>query len=145
MKVAVAQLNYIIGDFDAGKTKIIRAITDAKQRGADLVVFSEHAVEGTPAYDLLGKVTFLERCEDALVEIASYCDDIAVLIGLPIQSGAATISAVALIQNRRVMRYIGKKSVTSADEKLCLASSKGCEFVRIAGRKVAVVVGEDIN
>ena len=123
MKVAVAQLNYVIGDFDAGKAKIIESVDRARRSGADLVVFAEHAIEGTPAYDLLCKVTFLERCEDALVEIASHCDDISVLIGLPIQSGAETISAVALIQNRRIIRYIGKKSITSPDEKLCLASS----------------------
>lgn len=145
MKVAVAQLNYVIGDFDAGKAKIIESVDRARRSGADLVVFAEHAIEGTPAYDLLCKVTFLERCEYALVEIASHCDDISVLIGLPIQSGAETISAVALIQNRRIIRYIGKKSITSPDEKLCLASSKGCEYVRIAGKKVAVVVGEDID
>lgn len=145
MKIAVAQLNYTIGDFDAGKTKIISAISRAKSEGADLAVFAEHAIEGTPAYDLLGKVTFLERCEDTLIEIASHCDDISVLVGLPIQNGATTISAVALIQNRRVVRYIGKRSVKSIDEKTYLSSSKGCEYVSIAGRKVAVVVGEDID
>ncbi len=138
-------MNYTIGDFDAGKAKIIGAVMEARRCGADLVVFAEHAIEGTPAYDLLGKVTFLERCEDALIEIASFCDDISVLVGIPIQSGATTVSAAALIQNRRIVRYIGKRRVTSIDEKHCLSSSRGCECVRVAGKKVAVAVGEDIE
>ena len=144
MKIAVAQLNYTIGDFEGNKTKIIEAVCRAKEQKVDLVVFAEEAINGTPAYDLLNKVTFLERCEDALVEIASHCDNIAVIVGLPIQSGASTISAAALIQNRRIMRYVGKKNIVSRDDKQNLVPSKGCEYVQIAGRKVAIVVGQDI-
>ena len=86
MKIALAQLNYTIGDFEANKVKIIDAINRAKSQEADLVVFSEQAISGAPAYDLLNKVTFLDLCEEALVEIASYCDGISVLVGMPAQS-----------------------------------------------------------
>lgn len=48
------------------------------------MIFAEQAVSGTPAFDLLRKTTFLELCEDALVEIASCCDGIAAIVGLPI-------------------------------------------------------------
>ena len=71
MKIAIAQLNYTIGDIDGNVSKIIDAINKAKARRADLVIFAEQAVSGTPAFDLLRKTTFLELCEDALVEIAS--------------------------------------------------------------------------
>jgi len=77
MKIAIAQLNYTIGDVDGNASKIIDSIHKAKAQHADLVIFAEQAVSGTPAFDLLRKTTFLELCEDALVEIASCCDGIA--------------------------------------------------------------------
>ena len=69
MKIALAQLNYTIGDIEGNKLKIIDAINKAKSLQADLVLFAEQALSGTPAFDLLRKTTFLELCEDALVEI----------------------------------------------------------------------------
>lgn len=145
MKIALAQLNFTVGDFDLNKDKIVDSIIKAKAKGADLVVFSEQAISGAPAYDLLDKVTFLELCEDALVEIASHCDDIAVIVGMPIQHENRTISAAAVIRDRKVVRYVGKKTVTSRDEVRHLVPSQGCEYVKIAGRKVAVVLGDDVR
>lgn len=113
MKIALAQLNYTIGDIDGNTSKIIDSINKAKAQRADLVIFAEQAVSGTPAFDLLRKTTFLELCEDALVEIASCCDGIAAIVGLPILTREGTISAAALIQDRKVLRYIGKKYITA--------------------------------
>ena len=79
MKIALAQMNYTVGDFEANKMKIIDCIQQAKVQGVDLVVFSEQAISGAPAYDLLNKVSFLDLCEESLVEIASCCDNISVL------------------------------------------------------------------
>ena len=52
MKIALAQLNFTVGDIKRNSEKIISAIDNAKQMGADLVVFAEFAVSGTPAYGL---------------------------------------------------------------------------------------------
>ena len=64
MKIALAQLNFTVGDIKANASKIIAAINEAKQQGADLAVFAEFAVSGTPAYGLLTKTTFLTLCEE---------------------------------------------------------------------------------
>ena len=104
MKIAIAQLNYTIGDIDGNASKIIDSINKAKAQRADLVIFAEQAVSGTPAFDLLRKTTFLELCEDALVEIASCCDGIAAIVGLPILTREGTISAAALIQDRKTRK-----------------------------------------
>lgn len=146
MKIALAQLNYTIGDFESNMVKIIGAITRAKSQGADLVVFSEQAVSGAPAYDLLNKVSFLDLCEEALVEIASACDGISALVGLPLQAtGNKTISGAALLADRKVKAYIGKRTVDSRDELFHLTPSKGCQYVNVGGVKVGVVVGKDIR
>ena len=68
MKIALAQLNYTVGDVEGNASKIIEAIEKAKQKNVDLVVFAEQALSGTPAYDLLNKATFVELCE-----VGAYC------------------------------------------------------------------------
>ncbi len=144
MKIALSQPNVTIGDFEQNKVKIVSAILRAKDAGADLLVFPEQAISGAPAYDLLDKVTFLELCEEALVEIASYCDDITVIVGLPIQQGNRTISAAAIIKDRRIIRYAGKKSISSRDEVRHLVPSKGPEYIKVGDSRVAIVIGDDI-
>ena len=145
MKIAIAQLNYTIGDVDGNASKIIDSIHKAKAQHADLVVFAEQAVSGTPAFDLLRKTTFLELCEDALVEIASCCDGIAAIVGLPILTAEGTISAAALIQDRKVLRYVGKKYITARREMGFLVPSKGYEYATIKGHKCAIIVGDDLS
>ncbi len=145
MKIAIAQLNYTIGDVDGNASKIIDAIARAKAEKADLVIFAEQAVSGTPAFDLLRKTTFLELCEDALVEIASCCDGIAAIVGLPILTNDGTISAAALIQDRKVLRYVGKKHITARREMGYLVPSKGYEYATIKGHPCAIIVGDDLS
>ena len=145
MKIAIAQLNYTIGDVEGNTSKIIDSIQKAKERKADLVIFAEQAVSGTPAFDLLRKTTFLELCEDALVTIASCCDGIAAIVGLPILTSQGTISAAALIQDRMVLRYVGKKYITARREMGFLVGSKGYEYATIKGHKCAIVVGDDLS
>lgn len=145
MKIALAQQNYTIGDFKSNKEKIVRCIEQAKSESADLVVFSEQAISGAPAYDLLNKVTFLELCEETLEEIARCCEGISVLVGMPAQCMNKTISVAALIEDRKIKRYVGKKTIESRDEMCHISSSKGCEYIKIRGKKIAVVVGEDIK
>ena len=145
MKIAIAQLNYTIGDVEGNTSKIIDSIQKAKERKADLVIFAEQAVSGTPAFDLLRKTTFLELCEDALVTIASCCDGISAIVGLPILTSQGTISAAALIQDRKVLRYVGKKYITARREMGFLVGSKGYEYATIKGHKCAIVVGDDLS
>ena len=63
--------------------------------------FAEQAISGAPAYDLLNKVSFLDLCEETLRDIASHCENISVLIGLPVQCSNKTISVAALIENKK--------------------------------------------
>ncbi|MCM1151500.1 MAG: NAD+ synthase [Alistipes sp.] len=145
MKIAIAQLNYTVGDVDGNASKIIDAINKAKAEHADLVIFAEQALSGTPGFDLLRKTTFLELCEEALVEIASCCDDIAAIVGLPLLTSDGTVSAAALIQDRKVLRYIGKKHITARREMGFLVPSKGYEYATIKGHKCAIIVGDDLS
>ena len=53
MRLALAQLNVIVGDLAGNRARIVAAIGEARAAGADLVVFPELAVTGYPPEDLL--------------------------------------------------------------------------------------------
>ena len=84
MKIALAQLNYHIGNFEENVRKIKESIKSAKEGGADIVVFAELAVSGYPPRDFLEFNDFIERCHHAVVEIATECTGIAAVVGCPV-------------------------------------------------------------
>ena len=75
MKIALAQLNYTVGDVAGNTNKIIESVRRAKAEGADLVVFAEQAISGAPSFDLLRKNPFLEQCEDCLLYTSDAADE----------------------------------------------------------------------
>ncbi len=83
MKVAFAQLNYTIGDFEGNASKILSYIEKAKLDGAELVIFSELSVTGYYPHDLLEKKEFIQRAENAVIKIARHCEGIAAVVGAP--------------------------------------------------------------
>ena len=143
MKIALAQLNYTTGDIDGNAAKIIVAIDKAKAEGADLVVFAEQAISGSPAFDLLRKTTFLELCDEALESIAKRCKGIAAIIGLPVLTNEGTISAAAVVSNGNIEKFIGKHHISARREMGFLVSAKGYEYIEVGGHRLAVVVGNE--
>jgi NAD+ synthase (glutamine-hydrolysing) len=83
MKIAVAQQNYHIGNFESNTRKIIAGIEKAKEMGADLVVFSELCICGYPPRDFLEFDDFINKCYEALETIKQHADTIGVLVGAP--------------------------------------------------------------
>lgn len=78
------------------------------------------------------------------MRIAAECDTVDAIVGLPILTKEGTISAAALIQQGRVVRYVGKQNITVRRELGFLTPSKGCEYVTIRGCRCALVVGDDL-
>jgi NAD+ synthase (glutamine-hydrolysing) len=83
MRLALAQLNSVVGDLDGNRDRIVAGIADAKGVGADLVCFPELAVTGYPPEDLLLRPGFLRAAERALADIARAARGIVVLVGTP--------------------------------------------------------------
>ena len=132
MKLALAQLNYTIGDIDGNTNKIIDAVERAKSEGADVVVFAEQAVSGTPAFDLLRKTTFLELCEEVLEDIASHCDSIVAIVGSPLLSIDGPMSAAVVMQDGRISHCVTKKHITARREMGFLTPGTGIETIFIS-------------
>src|SRR3954451_20875192 len=83
MRLALAQINPIVGDLDGNRALIVQRIGDAKGAGADIVVFPELATTGYPPEDLLLRPGFLRAAADSLEQIALEARDIVVLVGSP--------------------------------------------------------------
>jgi len=81
MKIALAQIDPIVGDIIGNSDKIIARIGEAKEAGATLVVFPELSVVGYPPRDLLLKPRFVDANVKAVDRIASFCKGIAALVG----------------------------------------------------------------
>lgn len=83
MKIALAQQNYHIGNFESNTIKILDCIQKAKSQQADLIVFSELAISGYPPRDFLEFDHFILKCIDSINKIALECQGIAAIIGSP--------------------------------------------------------------
>ena len=86
MKIALAQLNYVIGDFEHNVSKIISQINLAKLQGADLVIFAELSVSGYPPRDFLEFDDFIERSYLSIDKIAAECKGIGAIVGAPFRN-----------------------------------------------------------
>jgi NAD+ synthase (glutamine-hydrolysing) len=71
MKIALAQFNPTVGDFAGNSARILSLAAQAKQRGADLAVFSELCLCGYLPQDLLERPAFIERNHQELNELAT--------------------------------------------------------------------------
>ena len=71
MKIALAQFNPTVGDFDGNSARILDLAAQAKQRGADLAVFSELCICGYLPLDLLERPAFIERNFETLKKVAA--------------------------------------------------------------------------
>lgn len=83
MKIALAQLNFHIGNFELNTKKILDAIRNARLHKTDLIVFPELAVCGYPPRDFLDYSYFTKACSNALQHIAKECIEIAAVVGSP--------------------------------------------------------------
>jgi NAD+ synthase (glutamine-hydrolysing) len=89
VKIAIAQINPIVGDLAGNSGKIIGGIQRAEAASADLVVFPELAVMGYPPKDLLLKTRFVDRNIAAVGEIAKACKTTTALVGFASRNDAS--------------------------------------------------------
>ena len=87
MKIALAQINPIVGDIAGNTEMICRLIQQAKDQKAELAIFPELAISGYPPKDLLLKPAIIDRCVQAVNRVASLCTDIAAIVGYPCPTG----------------------------------------------------------
>src|SRR6476659_150405 len=83
MRLALAQINPVVGDLDGNRAMILSRLEEARAAGADLVLFPELAVTGYPPEDLLLRPGFIRAAERTLERIAREARGIVALVGTP--------------------------------------------------------------
>ena len=83
MRVALAQMNAVVGDLDGNRSRILDRVQEARSLGSDLIVFPELAVTGYPPEDLLLRPGFVRAARSSVEEIAAAADGIVALVGTP--------------------------------------------------------------
>lgn len=151
MKIALAQQNYHIGNFDSNRDKIIAGIRQAKAAGADLVVFSELCICGYPPRDFLEFHDFIEACYRSLDQIREEADTIGVLVGSPARNprkeGKDLFNAAFLLYEKEIKAEIHKTLLPNYDvfdEYRYFEPAYDWKVVEFKGKKLAVTICEDI-
>ncbi|HNF29554.1 MAG TPA: NAD+ synthase [Chitinophagaceae bacterium] len=151
MKIFLAQQNYHIGNFELNTQKIIQAIEEAKQKGGDLIVFSEMCVCGYPARDFVEFEDFINKCYHAINKIKEHADSIGVLIGSParnkIKEGKDLFNASFFLYEKEIKAEVHKTLLPTYDvfdEYRYFEPAYNWNTIDFKGKKIAVTICEDI-
>ncbi|OFV67124.1 MAG: NAD+ synthetase [Candidatus Syntrophoarchaeum caldarius] len=145
--MALGQINPTVGDISGNTSKIIRFIKAAAERGADLVVFPELAITGYPPKDLLLKPSFIKDNRDALKQIITASEGIAVVTGFVDADKKKLYNAAALIKERELIGIQHKMHLPSCDvfdEKRYFEPATKIEIFDLGKIKLGLNICEDI-
>jgi NAD+ synthase (glutamine-hydrolysing) len=146
MRVALAQLNVVVGDLDGNVERISSAVEDAKRAAADLVVFPELAVTGYPPEDLLLRPGFIRAAREAVDEVARSCEGIVALVGGPAfdrdLANAAFVCAGGAVQGIYRKQFLPNYGVF--DEHRYFAPGRELLLLQLGGVLVGPTICEDV-
>jgi NAD+ synthase (glutamine-hydrolysing) len=151
MKIAIAQLNYLIGDFEGNVQKMLSYAQTAKENGADIVVFGELAICGYPPRDFLEFNDFIRRVEESIVVLTAAAQGIAIVVGAPsvnlIPEGKDLYNSVYFLADGEV-KHLQHKALLPTydvfDEYRYFEPATEFETLEYMGKRIALTVCEDI-
>src|SRR3954462_1811894 len=101
MRLALAQINSVVGDIEGNARKVRDHLARARDQGAELVLFPELAITGYPPEDLLLKEHFLAAARDATLDVGREADGIVALVGT-LERVEDVYNALAVMANGEV-------------------------------------------
>ena len=149
MKIALAQFNPTVGDFDGNSARILEIAREAKTRGADLAVFSELCVCGYPPQDLLERPAFIERNHTQLAKLAK-CIPMPSIVGYvgkaQDNTGKPVANTAALIADGRIIfkqRKMLLPTYDVFDESRYFQPAHSQSVVRLGAEQLGITICED--
>jgi len=151
MKIALAQINVIIGDFEYNTRKMLDFIAQAKQQKVDIIVFPELATTGYPPRDFLEFSDFIEKAENSINRLKEASKGIAVVVGTPtvnpVVEGKDLYNSVVFLHNGKEV-YRQHKTLLPTydifDEARYFEEATQWNIVEFQGKKIALTVCEDL-
>jgi len=111
MKLAIAQINCIVGDLDGNAAKILDYCLRARDAGATLLITPELALTGYPAEDLLLREDFYQATDDTLARLAQSVSGITLLVGHPAQQEGDHFNAASVIRDGKIVATYHKQKL----------------------------------
>ncbi len=152
MKIALAQLNYIVGDFDYNRKLMLESIAKASGNKVDLILFSELSICGYPPLDLLERKVFIEKSTLSIESLAAEIpDNIGVIIGGPEynnrEEGKLLFNSAYFLFDGKVEGTFRKSLLPTYDifdEYRYFEPNKEFKILKFKGKKIAVTICEDL-
>mgnify|MGYP001598838823 CR=1 FL=1 len=144
MKIALAQINSIVGDISNNTKKTISIIKKTK---ADVVVFPELSITGYSPQDLLLKRGFIDENMNALKKIVQNTKNKAAIVGFIERAYENLYNSAAIIRNQQVIGIHHKiclPNYTIFDEKRWFKEGSNATIFEFDGKGIGVSICEDI-
>jgi NAD+ synthase (glutamine-hydrolysing) len=151
MKIALAQLNFHIGDFDGNLKKMLAAIEKAKQQQAELILFSELSVCGYPPRDFLEFDDFIRRCQASIDTLKAQSQGIGIVVGAPtrnpVAEGKDLYNSAYFLYDGQLIGLQHKALLPTYDifdEYRYFEPASTFHVIPFKGKKIALSICEDI-
>jgi NAD+ synthetase len=147
MRVAIAQLNQVVGDLSGNAARIFESVAEARRGGAQLLITAELSLCGYPPEDLLLRPAFLSACAEELARLATRVEGITVLVGFPELASDGRYNAVAVLRDGKITALYRKRCLpnyTVFDEQRYFNAGGDPCIIDVAGIRVGVIICEDV-
>ena len=151
MKIALAQLNTIVGDCEGNLAGVLSALEKARGAGVDLVVFPEQTLPGYPAEDLLEREEFIDQVEEAFDRAVAACEGMAMVLGTIVRTGSPEgkpiYNSAALVKDAEVLGFQHKTLLPTYDvfdEARYFCPAVEHPVFELGDRKLALAICEDL-
>jgi NAD+ synthase (glutamine-hydrolysing) len=152
MKIGIAQINAVVGDFPGNVKRIMAAYRDCMEQGAELVVVPEMALVGYPPGDLLFKSQFVPKCLQALDYLADEIGEVPMIVGYvdhhtEESAGKPFRNAAAFLHQGAIAHKIWKTLLPNYDvfdERRYFESGENCEPIVWNGQRLGITICEDV-
>lgn len=147
LSIALAQLNWLVGDIEGNTERMLQTLHEQQQAGADLVMFSELALSGYPPEDLLYRDDFYQRCEAQLDRLQAATQQTAVLVGHPWREEGNLYNALSLFADGKLLGRYFKQQLPNYgvfDEKRYFSAGDDSCVVELKGYRLGLLICEDL-
>lgn len=151
MKIAIAQINSVVGDFPGNAKKILNAYREGLEGGAEMVVTPELSLAGYSSQDLIFKSGYVDKCLQALDYLAGEVGEIPLIVGYLDKNekshGKAFHNAAAFLQGGSVKERVFKSLLPTYDvfdERRYFEPSDERKMIEWGGKKIGLTICEDI-
>ncbi|MFK7982024.1 MAG: NAD+ synthase [Saprospiraceae bacterium] len=151
MKIAVAQLNFHVGNFEGNLQKMLAAVKTAKKQKADIVCFSELATTAYPPRDFVEFDDFVDQAEETINKLAKAARGIAIIVGSisrnPIIEGKDLYNSAYFLEHGKVKQVQHKALLPTYDifdEYRYFEPATAFKIIKFKGKKIALTICEDM-